>query len=402
MNKQQNHYGRPKALSLAIIMACMGVGNNAWATQPCTYDNQVNCFVANTEAKSAEVNGNFKRLWDLIQTQKSRIDDQQQLITTLTQKINTLEANVSTLNTNVETVNNNVTNLTTVIGATDNDGLRKIAKANKLKLRPVTYDFSEQNWKITGVNVQIVNGSGTTDGNPDGTGNLIIGYNEVRDYNTISICTKPQYNNKVDCESHGGVWGRDFRTGSHNLIVGTQNNYISYGGIVAGMENNIFSAYATVSGGRWNTASGKYSSVSGGYDNTASNRYSSVSGGEENTASGEYSSILGGYYNTASGERSTVSGGWWNTASGDFASVSGGGQNTASGEYSSVSGGAVNNAIGRTSSVSGGYENKAKGNNSSITGGQTNTVEGNASVILGESNKTETREKRVHAITNNP
>lgn len=90
----------------------------------------------------------------------------------------------------------------------------------------------------------------------NGKGNLIIGYNT----------TRLPYDN-------------DIRTGSHNLIVGDQNNYTSYGGIVVGLDNTTSAPYASVSGGAANSASGKYSSVTGGAFNRATNDGSAVSGG---------------------------------------------------------------------------------------------------------------------------
>jgi hypothetical protein len=167
---------------------------------------------------------------------------------------------------------------------------------------------------ITGANLHIRSGSGTTDGAVNGNGNLIIGYNELR-----------------------GTW--DVRTGSHNLIVGRRNNFSSYGGMVVGDSNTISGIHSSVSGGSNNTASGDYSSVAGGGSST-------TDGG--NIAFGHYTAILGGYRNKAGdialadhtiGQYSTVSGGFWNTASGIYSSVSGGGGNTASGNYSSVLGG---------------------------------------------------------------
>ncbi|HOP46638.1 MAG TPA: hypothetical protein PK874_03155 [Desulfobacteraceae bacterium] len=161
---------------------------------------------------------------------------------------------------------------------------------------------------FTGVNVQIVNGAGTTD-SANGTGNLIVGYNELRE-----------------------VVG-DNRTGSHNIVVGRHNNYSSWGGIVVGYYNDISGVYASVSGSYENTASGHFSSVSGGRANTASGYGASVSGGRLNTASGGFSSVSGGLSNTASGNHSSVSGGEHNTASGNYSSVSGGNGASAGGEY---------------------------------------------------------------------
>ena len=188
---------------------------------------------------------------------------------------------------------------------------------------------------FTGVNVQIVDGSGSTAGTTNGLGNLIVGYNETR--------------------PNGG----DVRTGSHNIMSGIYNNYSSYGGLVIGFSNTISGQYSSVSGGAGNTASGNFSSVSGGDDNTAGGERASVSGGYLNAANGKHASVSGGQQNKADGFNASVSGGAHNTASGNLSSVSGGTGNTASGEHSSVSGGQSNKASGVRSSVSGGYNHEA-------------------------------------------
>jgi len=122
---------------------------------------------------------------------------------------------------------------------------------------------------ITNANLYIQSGSGYTYGTINGKGNLIIGYNESR----------------------GGL--SDVRTGSHNLIVGNQQNYSSYGGMVVGQINTISAPYSSVSGGYLNTASGEGSSVSGGSTNTASSWYSSVSGGHQRSAGDTYGWVAG-------------------------------------------------------------------------------------------------------------
>lgn len=189
--------------------------------------------------------------------------------------------------------------------------------------------------RFEGVNVQIVNGSGTTDGETFGTGNLIIGYNESRE--TLG--------EPVDCPNG---WYCDYRGGSHMLVIGSQNNYTSdsYAGMVVGNWNETSAPFASVSGGANNTASGEASSVSGGNANTASGEIASVGGGGWNTASGDYASVSGGIQNRASGEVSSVSGGELNKATGQFSSVSGGDSNTASNHAASVSGGDGRTASG--------------------------------------------------------
>ena len=119
-----------------------------------------------------------------------------------------------------------------------------------------------------GCNVQVVNGLNNTLTTNE-VGNLIVGYNE--DY----------------------MLAED-RSGSHNLVVGPNHTYSSYGGLVAGVSSNVTAPHASVSGGNSNTASGAASSVSAGNSNTASGLEASVSGGSQNVASGERSSVSGG------------------------------------------------------------------------------------------------------------
>jgi hypothetical protein len=157
--------------------------------------------------------------------------------------------------------------------------------------RGVDRKTGQDTLRFTNMNLQIVSGSGFTDGATTGTGNLIIGYNELRKS------------------------GND-RDGSHMLVIGSLNNYTSaaYGGMVVGQNNGTSAMYASVSGGAGNIASGEASSVSGGDGNTASGSFSSVSGGFRNTASAKKSSISGGGLNIASGDYSSVSGGIYKSA----------------------------------------------------------------------------------------
>lgn len=222
---------------------------------------------------------------------------------------------------------------------------------------------------IQGANLHIRNGnsSGLTQTDnvaSPGTGNLIIGYNEPRND------------------------GTDNKTGWHNLIIGKQNNYSSYGGIVSGLHNTTSFPYASVTGGAQNTAAASYASVTGGYNNTAADTYASVSGGSGNRASASYASVSGGYQNEAglsTGQYASVTGGSFNRASFIYASVNGGNSNEASAAFSSVSGGYDNTANGTYSSVSGGELNTANGEKSSISGGYNNvtSVESTSSSISG-------------------
>ena len=136
--------------------------------------------------------------------------------------------------------------------------------------------------RFTGVNVQVVSGSGDTMGAVNGLGNLIVGYNENES---------------------------DIRTGSHNLVIGRQHSYSSFGGLIAGANNTVTGPESSVVGGFSNIASGAFSTVTGGIVNTASGSSSSVSGGDHNVASGTWSSVSGGLENTASANYASVFGG---------------------------------------------------------------------------------------------
>ena len=72
---------------------------------------------------------------------------------------------------------------------------------------------------ISGANLYVNSGSGATDGPVNGLGNVIIGYNELRGTG-------------------------DDRTGSHNLVVGSKNNFSSYGGIVGGLQGFLTTPYS--------------------------------------------------------------------------------------------------------------------------------------------------------------
>ena len=202
-------------------------------------------------------------------------------------------------------------------------------EARVAQLEALLADVSRVNDPNTGqdtlrfedMNVQIVNGSGTTY-SATGTGNLIIGYNETR--RNPEDCYPP-----VDCGNR--------RSGSHNLVGGSGNNYTSFGGMIVGIFNETSGPFASISGGALNNSSGLFSSISGGDFNIASAEGTSISGGSHNTASFLYSWVGGGQFNTATDARgASVSGGYGNTASGNSSSVSGGQSHTAQADYCTV------------------------------------------------------------------
>ena len=88
-------------------------------------------------------------------------------------------------------------------------GLTSRVAALEAKLAHVS--VSGNDIVISGANLYVNDGSGSTDGPVNGLGNVVIGYNELRG-------------------------AGDDRSGSHNLVVGSRNNYSSYGGLVGGLQ----------------------------------------------------------------------------------------------------------------------------------------------------------------------
>jgi hypothetical protein len=175
--------------------------------------------------------------------------------------------------------------------------LEKRIKALEVKLKFLsTYlDASGRpTVEIRGANLRVVNGTGST-ATTNGLGNLIVGYNEGR-----------------------GGGQANHRDGSHNLMVGEQHNFSSYGGFLAGIFNETLAPYVAICGGVWNFASGHAASVHGGILNHASGDESVVLGGQANAASGLRSVVAGGASNVASGVQSTVGGGYQRHAAGEL------------------------------------------------------------------------------------
>jgi len=169
---------------------------------------------------------------------------------------------------------------------------------------------------FTGINVQIVNGLGNT-GSINGLGNLIVGYDEDRpalhpDYRmpdcSLGQHDDPSYNvaaGRAACESNGGVWAVNHKSGSHNLIVGEGHNYSSSGCVVFGTWNTVNAQGATVTAGVGNKAIRNTSSVTGGIGNWAADHQAGVHGGEYNMARGLRASILGGGSQQTTNQRET-------------------------------------------------------------------------------------------------
>lgn len=155
---------------------------------------------------------------------------------------------------------------------------------------------------LSGVNLQVVNGAGATS-TANGAGNIILGYNELGNYQG------------------------DVRTGSHFLIYGTEANYTGGGGLIGGSQNAVGASGGAILGGSGNRIEdfALGASIAGGSGNRVSGMGSFVGSGAGNICSALNSAILGGNANRAGeGADVTVSGGSGCAASGFASSMSGG------------------------------------------------------------------------------
>ncbi len=217
---------------------------------------------------------------------------------------------------------------------------------------------------LVGANLHVRSGAGATDAEPNGLGNLVVGYGENPD--------------AMD------------RSGSHNVVIGAEHGYSSYGGLVAGHANTVSAPSSSVTGGDHSVASGEFSAVSGGHYHVASGTSAWAGGGTYGTASGDFAAVAGGYRNAATALSAAVAGGFENTASEEATVVSGGYRNIASGLYSSVSGGERNDATGKQASICGGSANTATAIAATVSGGYLNDATGGASSISGGYNNSAT------------
>jgi hypothetical protein len=156
-------------------------------------------------------------------------------------------------------------------GAPGEEGLSLLSKSEQETLKSIIpyikYVASGVGGKPTilfsGANLQIVDGEGLTE-DTNGAGNLIIGYDE-------NPRAEPQ-------------------TGSHNLILGPEQRYTSYGSILGGRENKALGPYDFVVGIA-NKTGNEGSSVGGGFENTAGFELSSIFGGKKLSTKAEYEAI---------------------------------------------------------------------------------------------------------------
>ncbi|HEY8515396.1 MAG TPA: hypothetical protein VIS07_07775 [Candidatus Binatia bacterium] len=112
--------------------------------------------------------------------------------------------------------------------------LRPACKGREVAL-PIEISADGKTVLVTGANLQVVSGAGGTHFPLNGLGNVIIGYNGAEDL------------------------GDRQRTGSHNLVIGDEHTYTSYGSIVAGYGNFSMAPSSAILAGENNRTLGPQS-----------------------------------------------------------------------------------------------------------------------------------------------
>jgi len=306
--------------------ALAAVAALAFISVPVTAQVALHQFQSGERARAADVNGNFNALNNALAAAQANN-------TALKNEVRDLKAALADL-----LALNNALSIETV------NGVRTV--------------------RLTGVNLQVVNGLDGTE-SANGSGNVIIGYDEANTATKIMCTLATTANNgfttnEAACLGAGGSVVPRQKTGSHNLVLGSQNSYSSFAGIVGGRESFITAPYATNIGGIGNLASGTFAVNVSGTGNHATGNTAVTIAGNSNTASGNNASVSGGSTNNASSTGTTVSGGSGNIASGPQSNVSGGIRNESSGPFSHVSGGGNNKSSGATTTVAGGSTNDAQ------------------------------------------
>lgn len=255
---QMKRLGQLLAMT-ALVTSASGIATAGPVATPHT-------FTSGSPAVAAEVNENFSAV-------ESAVNDNDARIATLISRVDDLMAENQRLASDLADATDFLADLRNVMFLqNDNQGNPAVV--------------------FSGVNLQINNGQGATN-TINGLGNLVIGYDEARQDRTVNFCADGQFNTEADCLANNEVFSNVHKSGSHNLIVGPENNYSRTGGLVVGFRNTINATGSSVTGGSSNTASGRRSSVSGGGSNTASGSRSSVSGGFDRTAAGNEDWVAG-------------------------------------------------------------------------------------------------------------
>ena len=150
-------------------------------------------------------------------------------------------------------------------------------------LAPFHYDPEARAVYFTGVDLHLRNATGSTGGDPDGTGNLVIGWNEADEADT--------------------------RTGSHNLVVGALHGWDGHSGLLVGADHALLGDGGAAIGGDANVVDGEGAVVIGGQETFASGFGAVAIGGSDVEVTGDLAVAVGGVGNDVPGRLAVLIGG---------------------------------------------------------------------------------------------
>jgi hypothetical protein len=310
-------------MKVSIVLAAVAIAVAGGAARPAVAQQiPLHVFQPAERASAADFNANFNNLRVAIEAVTRRNAE-------LVNRVRDLEASLAT--------------------ARQLNGILSIVNVNDVRTV-----------RLTGVNFQVVNGLNRTE-TVNGAGNILVGYDEPHTFaSTKPLCSAARaltgalLDTEADCLAAGEVFGTQHKSGSHNLVLGTQNGYSSFAGIVAGRLNYSNEMYASVLGGVDNRASGRFSAIVTAQGSATRGNSAAILGGIGNQANGSHAAVAGGVGNVANGAQSLVVGGERNEAPGEKAVVLGGFRNVVSGRQATLAGGRVNTVSGTAASLLGG------------------------------------------------
>ena len=148
------------------------------------------------------------------------------------------------------------------------------AQLTALETKTASMSTSGTDVYFTGVNIHIRNNGGSSKSR-NGTGNLVIGYDE-------GYYATPAENEMFP-----------HKYGSHCLIIGPKHFYVGYLGIAVGEQHLLWEDCSYALGGQLHQLYGGHGTICGGCGNRVNGDGCSVSGGAANFASGSNSVVSG-------------------------------------------------------------------------------------------------------------
>lgn len=222
---------------IGLMSAVLGLGTGVVLAQEAV---GLHVFQPGQVISSSQVNENFALLDDKIEantqaiTELAGLDPEKierilQLLEQLgpdqiTEILNIINNN----STEIEELQQSITQINQSISEITSNAILVENRVTELEEKTQFISVEGQTTLFSSTNVQIVNGSGLT-GTENGLGNLIIGYNEM--------------------DEHLACYGVEpVRTGSHCLVVGSNNSYSGTGSSVLGHMSGVHGDYSTVIG----------------------------------------------------------------------------------------------------------------------------------------------------------